>query len=123
MRRRPRFASRAVACRLSFPVSPDTGVPVMRANQAASRPPHKPVRLFSIALIDSPGEGTRSAFPLGRGISWSMRHREDRLARCVLDFVGPRLPHAVDDILGHGDVVKLFRHLAALVVGPSEELE
>src|SRR5262249_13572797 len=42
-----------------------------------------------------------------------LRHGVDRLAGGVLDLVAPRLLDAVDDILRHGDVVKVLGHLAA----------
>src|SRR5262249_57474441 len=50
-------------------------------------------------------------------------HREQRLARCVFNFVRPGLLDAVDDVLRHRDVIELLGHLVALVVGPGAELE
>src|SRR5262249_50203392 len=50
-------------------------------------------------------------------------HREQRLARCVFNFVRPGLLDAVDYVLRHRDVIELLGHLVALVVGPGEELE
>src|SRR6266516_5234537 len=51
----------------------------------------------------------------GRGV--------ERLARCVFHFARPGLLDALDDVLRHRDVIEVLGHLAALVIGPGEELE
>src|SRR2546423_671128 len=53
----------------------------------------------------------------------SVRQGEERLAACVLDLACPSLLNRADDLGGHRYIIELFSHLAALVVGPVEELE
>src|SRR6476660_10063974 len=53
----------------------------------------------------------------------SVSHRENGLAARVLDLIRPGLLDIFDHVGGHWNIVERFGRLAAVLVGPGEELE